>query len=295
MENMRALLPVLLLSACSTEMMAPPPEDMAPARPGLTLRSDEYTLAAQSEKYYCYTVDVDRDIAIDEVVVHNGSRTHHAAIFSTLAPEPAGFSECPSLIKQTWIPLYGGGQGTPGIKLPKGAAFKFKKGTQMLMQLHLVNASATDVTERTSADLLYAEADPSTLTPAGIFALGNNSFTLPIGATAYPVVGKCAAPKALDVFALFPHMHRLGRSIALEYGKTEASAQKIFSVDSWSFGDQPMTPQVIKVAKGDFLRATCTYDNTDGTPVTYGESTFNEMCFMVLFYTPYDTLGACIN
>jgi hypothetical protein len=295
MTIMRALLPLLVLAGCTTEMTMPPPADMSPARPALTLRSDEYTLAAQAEKYYCYTVDLDRDVAIDEVIVHNGTRTHHVAIFSTLAPEPAGFSECPSLIKQTWVPLYGGGQGTPGIKLPQGAAFKFPKGQQMLMQLHLVNASPTAVTERTSADLIYAAGDPSTLTPAGIFAVGNSSFELAVGATNVPVVGKCAAPKPLDVFALFPHMHRLGKSISLEHGASEATAKKIFSVDPWSFGDQPMTEQVLKVQKGDFLRATCVYDNTDGVKITYGESTFNEMCFMVLFYTPYDRLGACIN
>ncbi len=291
---MRPLSLTLLLAACTAEM-PPPPEDLAPARPGLTLKSDEYTLPANSEKYYCYTVNLDKDVAIDEVVVHNGSRTHHVAIFSTLAPEPAGFSECPSLIKQTWVPLYGGGQGTSGVKLPPGAAFKFPKDKQLLMQLHLVNASSSPVTERTTADLFYSPADPATLLPAGIFALGNMSFQLPVGATNYPVVSKCAAPKALDVFALFPHMHRLGKSISLEYGTAEASATKVYGVDSWSFGDQPMTLQNLKVNKGDFLRATCTYDNTDGTMVTYGESTFNEMCFMVLFYTPFDNLGACIN
>jgi len=285
----RTLLLLVLAAGCA------PPDDPTPGRQHLTIDSQSYTLAPQSERYVCYTMTAEADAAVDEVVVHNGSRTHHMAIFSTLAPEPDGFSECPSQIKQSWIPLYGGGQGTAGVKLPAGAAFKFDRGTQILMQLHLVNASNTEVTERTSADLMLSPADPATLLPAGIFAVGNMTFQIPPTATNYPVVGKCSAPKALDVFALFPHMHRLGRSITFEHGATEATAQQIYGVDPWSFGDQPMMLKTLKVQQGDFMRATCTYDNTDGKVIEYGESTADEMCFVVLFYTPFDRLGACLD
>lgn len=56
-----------------------------------------------------------------------------------------------------------------------------------------------------------------------------------------------------------------------------------------------MTLTPLTIARGDALHTTCTYDNTDGRPVRYGESTFDEMCFVVLFYTPYDGLNGCVN
>jgi hypothetical protein len=275
------------------------PADMAQSFAGIEV-AGEYTLPPQSEKYFCYTKYTTEDLAIQEVQVQNGLRTHHVMIASTLGgSEPDGFSECPAQVKQTWIPLYGGGASTPGVRLPDTAAFKFPKDTQILMQLHLVNASAQAVTETTRARLISASGDTSALRPAGIFAVGNTSFNIPDKSVGYRVRGGCAlssgAPKAMDVFALFPHMHQRGRTIGLEYGKTEAQATRVYGIDDWSFGDQPMHLQTIKVAKGDFLRATCTFDNNDGRAVTYGESTFDEMCFMVLFYTPFDRLGACLN
>lgn len=167
---------------------------------GLQLKTGPYTLEASSERYHCWTRTVEKDTAVTEVVARNGALVHHVGVFQTTRPEPDGFSECPSQIKQTWLPLYGGGRATAGLKLPDGAGFKFPAGTQVLMQLHLVNAALAPVTDETAVDLLTA-ADPGPLVPAGIFAVGNVSFTLPVGATGYPVVGSCSAPMALNVFA----------------------------------------------------------------------------------------------
>jgi hypothetical protein len=293
---MHKYLAFFLLAGCSAPPPAPPVDPFPPpaAGQGIQIKTDPYTLAPATEKYYCYTKNVDVDTAAIEVDVHNGALVHHLAVFETLADEPAGFSECPSQIKQTWIPLYGGGRNTPGVKLPAGAGFKFHAGQQILVQLHLVNATMKEVTETTAVNLLYA-ADPASLTPAGIFALGNMSFDIPAGATQYPVVGKCSSPRDLNVFALFPHMHLLGTSIAFEHGPSEAAAQMVYKVDPWSFGDQPMKLMDLSVKSGDFLRATCTYDNPGASPVAYGESTYDEMCFMVLFYTPFDHLNGCVN
>jgi hypothetical protein len=293
--TLRTLSLTALLVGCNAPATTPDmANDFPPPAQGIQLKTTPYTVDASVEKYFCFTQTVTVDTAAIEVQVKNGALVHHLGIFQTIAPEPDGFSECPSLIKQTWLPLYGGGRSTPGMKLPAGAGFKFTAGTQILMQLHLVNASPASVTETTAVNLIFSD-NPAALTPAGIFAVGNSTFNLPVGATGYPVVGKCAAPKALDVFAMFPHMHRLGRSIAFEQGASEATAASRLTVDPWSFGDQPMKMTSYRINAGDFLRTTCVYDNTDGKPVTYGESSYDEMCFMVLFYTPFDRLGGCIN
>jgi hypothetical protein len=285
-------LPLVILAGCNSA----PADPFPPPANGLQIKTAPYTVEASSEKYFCYTKTVTQETAAIEVQTHEGTLVHHLAVFQTIVPEPDGFSECPSLIKETWLPLYGGGRNTGGMKLPDGAGFKFPKDAQILVQLHLVNATTHAVTETTTVNLVFG-ADPASLTPAGIYAVGNRTFTIPTGATSYPVVGQCGFNKKapIDVFALFPHMHRLGRAIQLEHGTTESSAQPIFRVDPWSFGDQPMKMMNAKIVPGDFLRATCTYDNTDGHDIHYGESTFDEMCFVVLFYTPFDTLGACLN
>jgi hypothetical protein len=286
---MRLYVCLALLSACGGSKASFPP----PAN-GVQLKSDPYTLQPQDEKYYCYTKTVDHDVAATEIDVDAGTLVHHLAVFYTIAPEPDGFSECPSLIKQTWIPLYGGGRNTPGMTLPEGAGFKFKAGQQILMQLHLLNAEPHAVTETTAVNLIFA-ADPAPLTPAGIFAVGKLRFSIPAGAMAYPITSQCAAPKALDVFAAFPHMHKLGRTIQLDHGASQETASPLVQIDPWSFGDQPMKMMSLHVNQGDYLKATCTYDNTTDHTVGYGESSNDEMCFVVLFYTPFDGLGGCVE
>ena len=121
----------------------------------------------------------------------------------------------------------------------------------------------------------------------GIFALGNNSFTLPIGATAYPVVGKCASPKPLDVFALFPHMHRLGTSMRLDLLRGDETSC-LMRVPRWDFNWQQLYlyDEPVDLQNSDVLKSTCTYDTTSRTTPTYwGEGTDDEMCIFALYFT----------
>ena len=90
-------------------------------------------------------------------------------------------------------------------------------------------------------------------------------------------------------------MHELGTKIAFETGASEAAMKPVYQRDPWVFGVQPIDPFTITLNSGDFVGATCTYDNSTGSDVTYGESTKNEMCYFVLFYTAYDHLDGCIG
>jgi hypothetical protein len=74
--------------------------------------------------------------------------------------EPNGFSECSVLFRTSWLPLYGGGVSSVELSLPEGAGFRLEKGQQLLMQLHLQNATGKPITSRTAMKL--ATVDPST-------------------------------------------------------------------------------------------------------------------------------------
>jgi hypothetical protein len=71
--------------------------------------------------------------------------------------------------------------------------------------------------------------------------------------------------------------------------------QTAYQRDPWVFGVQPIDQVTMTLNPGDFVGATCTYDNTTAAAVKYGESTKDEMCFFVLFYTPFDHLNGCLN
>ncbi len=69
----------------------------------------------------------------------------------------------------------------------------------------------------------------------------------------------------------------------------------VYQRNPWVFGVQPIDPFAATLHSGDYVGTTCTYDNPTAQAVTYGESTKNEMCYFILFYTPFDQIDGCIT
>lgn len=271
----------------------PPP---APGT-GYRMTTPDLMLNAGDEKYLCYTVTLQEaaDIAVTKFTSTTSSAVHHFEVFETLEAEQAGLFDCSStLIKQSWLPLFGGGASAGGLTLPAGAGFQIPKDAQLLLQVHLLNATMSPVTTQVSVDMTYAP-DATAVTPAGIYAVGSMGIMLPPGVTTTVASPHCSLSKQYNVFAVQPHMHQLGTKIEFQHGTTEATMQTAYKRDPWVFGVQPIDQTTMTLNAGDFVGATCTYDNTTADMVTYGESTKNEMCFFVLFYTPYDHLNGCLN
>jgi hypothetical protein len=105
----------------------------------------------------------------------------------------------------------------------------------------------------------------------------------------------CQIDREMNVFAVFPHMHQLGKHMVVETGAELAAMNETYRIDPWVFGDQPFDEVEFTLPAGTHVRTTCTWDNDTNMDVTFGESTFNEMCFSVLFYYPFSDLVFCID
>ena len=130
-----------------------------PAGSGYRMQTPSITLAAGEEKYYCYTATLQeaKDIAVVKFDSQTSPLVHHFEVFQTLAPEQAGLFDCSStLIKQSWMPLFGAGAGGGGFTLPDGAGFQIPKNAQLLLQLHLLNATPGPQTAQVGIDMTYA-------------------------------------------------------------------------------------------------------------------------------------------
>jgi len=272
-----------------SEAPAPPAEDFQ------DLTTLDYTVSPGQERYLCYTFRSPAEQkAITRVEPIQGQVVHHVALFRTTSEEPEGFFECPEIIRLNWQPVWAGGAGADPLTLPDDVGFVVEPETQYLVQYHVQNTRAADVTERSTIRLTYG-SDPAAVQPAGIFALGALSLTIPPATAGFEQVVECSADRELNVFAVFPHMHKLGKSVRLDVGKTAADAEVAYAKEPWVFGEQPMEPVDLAVSDGDFLRSTCRWDNPGATEVTFGESSEDEMCITVLFYYPFTGLAGCIG
>jgi hypothetical protein len=269
--------------------------DPPPPPGGQQLASLPYTLQPGEEKFFCYTFDSPPDEkAITEVQAISGLVVHHVLLVTMTQKRPEAFYECDQLLDLTWRPVWAGGTGGNGLVLPTGAGFKIAGGSQYMIQYHLQNTTESPVTERSGINLRYAE-DAAALEPAGFYALGSFSLTIPAAAVDFQQTVGCPAPVDMHVFAAFPHMHKSGKRLHIETGPSENALAPLYDIDPWVFGDQPMDPLDQFIAAGDFVRSTCHWDNDTGAQINFGESSDNEMCFAVLFYWPAPDQMGCIE
>ncbi len=272
------------------EPLAPPPEG------GQQLASGAYELAPGQEKFLCVThrSPADAARAIREIQMLGGVEVHHAVLFRGAgAAEDRAEWECENLADLTsWFPIWGGGTGSKGFRLPDGVGFLVEKETQYMVQYHLLNARPTAVRGVAGLNLDYAAT--AGIQPAGPFALSGLSFRIPASAE-YAQTISCAATRDMHVVGILPHMHQMGRWANLEHGPAAGAMAEVYRRDPWNFDDQAMDAFDMTIKKGDQLRATCAWNNTSAREVTFGESTHDEMCFMVLFYYPFDGLDGCLR
>jgi hypothetical protein len=191
------------------------------------------------------------------------------------------------LHKDGWIPLYIGGFEPAPLQYPDGAGVRLGKGQQLLMQVHVTNATTVPITAHSA--LIFQLSDPdAAVEQAGVFGLTNEQ--IHIGAEPTTVEMKCLARRKMNVFAVFPHMHDLGESIELSVGDTP-----LYSIDGWdSHQDIQLLGASVPIDPTDTLSLRCTYHGSP-KPVQYGSNADDEMCVFVLYYTPFQVLDGCRN
>ena len=90
---------------------------------------------------------------------------------------------------------------------------------------------------------------------------------------------------ATRYFAVFPHMHQIGRHIQVS-ALVGGQSQMLYDAD-YQFTDQVFKEWApIDLAQGDSIHVTCTYDNETGQPVAFGSSSLQEMCFAISYLAP---------
>lgn len=257
----------------------------------ITIESGAYHLEPGDEKYLCYTMNLpDRDLSIYEIAPVYGKGVHHTVFSWALVPEKEVEFECPVLFKMTWIPLYAGGVGSNPLKMPEGAGVKMTKGRQLILQLHLQNTGSAPIDDKTKIEV-YAEDDRPDIIGAGVYGMDNRVIDIAPNAQGVSTTMDCKADRDMDVFAVLPHMHKLGNHIQLE--RTAPTTTSIFS-EEWAFDDQPILPLEMKLSAGDDLRLSCVHDNPSPKQIGWGESSDDEMCIAVVYYTPYEELNGCL-
>ncbi len=268
--------------------------DAGPLEPGDTFTfSGSYELEGGEEKFLCYTWTFAEAVAFDRFEVDATPGVHHMVVSRAIAPEPEGSFECDVLFRNTWVPLFGTGNGASSLETPEGTAFRLAAGEQVVMQLHLFNTGAERIEETVDVRARIAGSEEERV---GIFAFGTSEIDLPAREST-TITNECEVERDVDAFGVLPHMHYLGLTLELETSTDGGTTwESVYTLDSWNFDRQEIEEQPISIAAGSLTRVHCTYENpTDGV-VTFGESSESEMCFLVLYEVGgTGALDGCVN
>jgi hypothetical protein len=266
---------------------------MADASEWQTLMTGGWMLDPGTESYTCVRKTIDEDLYVKafEAIIPLG--THHTLLTMGDPDQPDGITAC-SAAENRPLSIFGSGVGTDPIYFPQGVGLKIPKGTQLLLNLHVFNTSSDELTGTSGTRIqTMAMADVENLAE-GILA-GTVSLNLPPGQTTVST-GYCTMSNDFTLFAVAPHMHKLG--IYAHVAAESATAGETVLFDGpYDFNEQSyhLIPP-LALAKGDRVRVDCTHRNTTTETVTFGESTLSEMCFAGIYrYPAVGSSYACID
>lgn len=112
------------------------------------------------------------------------------------------------------------------------------------------------------------------------------SINIPSDGLPHDVVGGCTAPRDWNVFTLWPHMHQFATHQKVVITPPGGSPRTLLD-DAYASTEQRNYPiPTLTIAKGTRIDVTCTYVNTSGVPLRFGDSSNEEMCFTGMYKYP---------
>jgi hypothetical protein len=274
-----------------TNTVDPIPESFDPAE-WFTFEAGPFMVPAGEERFFCYSHTLEEDLWTNELVLQSKPVVHHVVYSDAQNSDPDGFFECNALFQNNWVPIFVAGTGDASLVMPEGSGHILEKGTQLTMQLHLLNASGEDVNDSIPLHFRKMLEPPEQSVEVVVF--GNTNIALPPAES--EVVGDCASDSDMKIFKVFPHMHLLATRMIVETGPDEESLTEVFRRDPYDFDDQYLSDMDLEIKEGDRVRVTCEYYNPFDDVVTFGESSNDEMCFFIGFATGAKRqLSGCIG
>ncbi len=173
-----------------------------------------------------------------------------------------------------------------GMDLPANVGLPFQAGSQLIMNMHLINTGTDVVKPVIKLNVLFAK---SPMYKAGsVFSLASNAqISVPPGGT-QTVRGSCSAPAGSHFFLWTTHSHKFTTEDDVNY-ISGGVTKNIVKTTDW---ENPGTtvwgpPDFLTTKAGDSFSYSCSYKNTLPIQLTFGETAAsNEMCLAIGYYFP---------
>ena len=154
---------------------------------------------------------------------------------------------------------------TPGKVPLRGTeeiAWRLKKGTDLVLQLHMLPSGKPEVIQ--SRIGLFFTDKPPPETPV-VLRLGSNTIDIPAGKKDYVIEDTFRLPVDVEVLGIYPHAHYLCREMQGDGLLPDQTKQRLLYIKKWDFNwqDDYRYVKPVYLPKGTVLSMRYRYDNSD--------------------------------
>ena len=167
-------------------------------------------------------------------------------------------------------------------------------GSDFVLQLHMLPGTAP-VAVQPEVGLYFADA-PATVEPVSVI-LQSMTIDIPAGESAHVVRDAFRLPVALDLLAIYPHAHYLGREVRATATLPDGTERTLLRIDDWDFNwqDEYRYRAPVHLPAGTRVEMRYVYDNSAANPrnphdpprrVLFGPQSSDEMAQLLLQVVP---------
>jgi hypothetical protein len=287
-----------------------PPKYKLVGNADLTVSIPTFTsFATVNDIYVCFSIPTgltqDRIIRAYEIVPGNAPLVHHAVITAdttgTYQSDLSGF--CINIPGNMELGSYAPGaqpQIFPSMA-PLKTGIRLKAGSNVILQMHYPKGTQGQIDSTKIRFYFYPPGETgvrliTVATPLQNWNMSIPANTTPTHVANFPTTGTLPAPMSL--FGVFPHSHKLGKSMLLYAVNPNVDTIPMVHIPDWDFAwqDYYMYKKLVKIPAGYRLHARHVFNNTTSNlnnpnnppiNVTAGFGTNDEMLFDGIMYLPY--------
>ncbi len=185
--------------------------------------------------------------------------------------------------------------GTIPYVEPEGMALRLDKGTDLILNTHLQPSGKPEVIQPSIG--LYFTPLPATKLPMLLQLEDDAKLDIPAGQKDFLVTDEFTLPIAVQLMAIYPHAHYLGKDIQAFAMLPDGTKRMLIHISHWNLNWQAVYryAEPVRLPKGTKVYLRYVYDNSDENPlnpnhpparVMGGNRSSDEMCHLWLQVLP---------
>jgi tetratricopeptide (TPR) repeat protein len=181
---------------------------------------------------------------------------------------------------------------------PPGMALRLEPGDDFVLNTHLQPSGKAELIEPSIG--IYFTNQPATKFPMLLELQNDAALDIPAGAADFRVSDSFTVPADVDLLAIYPHAHYLGKELRATAKLPDGNSRDLISIPSWNLSWQAVFyyVQPVFLPKGSVVSMAYVYDNSEANPsnpfhppqrVHGGNRTTDEMAHLWLQVLPRGT------